>query len=323
MDNKVRFQKFYYQLPFLTGNFRQGCLFCFQSAKGDIWSEASPLPGWSLETFEDVQKWNANYSAPPSIQFALSAAILISTDWQDWAKPRAQISINALIDEPPMEWPRVAKQVVNEGCKALKFKIAQNIQKEVGVALAEVRRVVGDAIEIRLDSNRSLSLTEAIELGKKIKDNNIAYWEEPCQYFEDFEKFSNQVGIPYALDETLRELSPKELHRFPSSSAIILKPTLMGSLEKCWQFVQVAEELGKRSVVSGCYESGVGTWILAQIAARLPTPTSSGLDPYTRLKSDVFLQRLNFQAWVFDTTCPMPEVDVSRLDPGSCIEICE
>ena len=58
----------------------------------------------------------------------------------------------------------------------------------------------------------------------------IDFLEEPTGNPADFERLYANTGLPYALDETLRETI--DLTPFPHAAGIVIKPTLMGSFDR-------------------------------------------------------------------------------------------
>ncbi len=52
----------------------------------------------------------------------------------------------------------------------------------------------------------------------------------------------------------------------PNLTAIIIKPTLVGSLEKCVNLIQQAQKQGLVAVISSSLESSLGLTQLARIA---------------------------------------------------------
>ena len=76
-----------------------------------------------------------------------------------------------------------------------------------------------------------------------------------------------RTGVRVAFDEGLVDMAPGALSRHAYLSAIILKPTLLGGLERTAQFMRVAREMKITTVVSSCFESSIGIAALAQFAA--------------------------------------------------------
>ncbi|STS84089.1 O-succinylbenzoate-CoA synthase [Klebsiella pneumoniae] len=71
----------------------------------------------------------------------------------------------------------------------------------------------------------------------------IAFLEEPCKTREDSRAFSRETGIAIAWDESLREADFCFVAE-PGVRAVVIKPTLTGSLQKVQQQVAAAHALG-------------------------------------------------------------------------------
>ncbi|HBX3594158.1 TPA: o-succinylbenzoate synthase, partial [Klebsiella pneumoniae subsp. pneumoniae] len=105
----------------------------------------------------------------------------------------------------------------------------------------------------------------------------IAFLEEPCKTREDSRAFSRETGIAIAWDESLREADFRFVAE-PGVRAVVIKPTLTGSLQKVQQQVAAAHALGLSVVISSSIESSLGLTQLARIAAWLTPQTIPGLD---------------------------------------------
>ncbi|STW49434.1 O-succinylbenzoate-CoA synthase [Klebsiella pneumoniae] len=83
-----------------------------------------------------------------------------------------------------------------------------------------------------------------------------------------FSAFSRETGIAIAWDESLREADFRFVAE-PGVRAVVIKPTLTGSLQKVQQQVAAAHELGLSVVISSSIESSLGLTQLARVAAWL------------------------------------------------------
>ncbi len=84
--------------------------------------------------------------------------------------------------------------------------------------------------------------------------------------------------------------------------AVVIKPTLTGSLEKVREQVQAAHALGLTAVISSSIESSLGLTQLARIAAWLTPDTIPGLDTLD------LMQAQQVRRWP-GSTLPVVEVD--------------
>ncbi len=120
-----------------------------------------------------------------------------------------------------------------------------------------------------------------------IDDLHIAYVEEPLADPARLDDFIERTSLPVALDETTREVPPATLRGLPGVTAVVLKPTLLGGLQRTREWGRVARDAGAAPVLSGSYESGVGIQMLVALAASGPA-VPVGLSTYDRLAADVY-----------------------------------
>ncbi len=291
-----------YTLPLAGGRRRAGVLVRLSGNGGAVgWGDAAPLEGWSGETVDDVLA----LKDVPSLRAGREAAEAALAGFVDWPVRQSRVPINALLDGDEM--PRRAREAADAGCVCFKVKVA-------GMGGDQLRRVLDglcemEGVRFRLDPNRSWAFDEALEMSWALKGYPVEYLEEPLAEAERLPRFIEESPLPVALDETLREIEPEGLAGFRGAVALVLKPTLMGGFQRARQFARVGEEHGMVSVVSACFESGVGIYALGRFAASLAKTSAAGLDTYSRLGADVLLSRLRLDGFEFDPAVPMPPID--------------
>ena len=135
-------------------------------------------------------------------------------------------------------------------------------------------------LQLRLDANRAFSLKQAVKFAEKIAKplrSRIQFIEEPCQTPSLSRQFAEMTGIHIAWDESVRE--PHFLVKDePNLTAIVIKPTLTGSFEKCVSLIQQAHSQGISAVISSSIESSLGLTQLARIAKQYTPDMVAGLD---------------------------------------------
>jgi len=117
--------------------------------------------------------------------------------------------------------------------------------------------------------------------------------------------FAREPGIAIAWDESLRE-DDFEFVAEPGVSAVVIKPTLTGSLAKVREQVSAAHALGLTAVISSSIESSLGLTQLARIAAWLTPDTIPGLDTLNLMQAQLV------RTW---PDSALPCFDVSALEP--------
>uniref|UniRef100_A0A2P2MWF1 Mandelate racemase/muconate lactonizing enzyme C-terminal domain-containing protein n=1 Tax=Rhizophora mucronata TaxID=61149 RepID=A0A2P2MWF1_RHIMU len=236
---------------------------------------------------------------------------------QEMPERPSSVRICALVDSngTPAEVAYIATSLIEQGFTAIKFKVARwRDPVEDAAIIQEVRKMVGEQIAIRVDANRRWTYEEAIQFGTLVKGCDLQYIEEPVQDEVDIIKYSEETGLPVALDETIDILQENPLdmlakYTHPGIVALVIKPSVIGGFEKAALIAQWAQQQGKMAVVSAAFESSLGlsTYILfshflelqnvdlCNVMHRKVGPSiAHGLGTYRWLKQDVTCNPLKF-----------------------------
>ena len=250
------------------------------------WAEAAPLFGFSREDLGSVIEGLRDRSPErsPSLQFALESL----------KRPLSgcRVPVNALLLGSSSDVVTAARQLAMSACQAVKLKVGResNSDKDAEI-VRQVRAILRPNQKLRLDANRAWDFSAAQRFLDLVTGCDIEYIEEPLRDPSQLETLSVNTNVPYALDETLA--TPCDLNRFPSAAALIVKPTIIGGIDR----VKQLSKLGKPLVFSGAFESGVGIARIADLGARYAAETPLGLDTYTWLAEDVLTDRLALEQW--------------------------
>ena len=144
-------------------------------------------------------------------------------------------------------------------------------------------------IRLRLDANRSWTPLKARQFAKYVKPEHrpgIVFLEEPCKTPADSLAFAQETGINIAWDETVRD-EGFEVKAEPGVVAIVIKPTLVGSVQRCTELVRQAHEAGLTAVISSSMESSLGLNQLARFAAWQTPGVIPGLDTMQLFKAQL------------------------------------
>ncbi|ATW45576.1 o-succinylbenzoate synthase [Glaesserella parasuis] len=294
-------QLYRYSLPVETGIIlrnrrlkqRDGLIIHLQHADKEGWGEIAPLPEFSQETLAEaeiavrqwIEKWlnhqdDSLTSYPPSVAFGVSCAL---AELNETLSEEANFQTVPLCYGDPDELYAELNQM--QGEKIAKIKVGLYEANRDGLIADMFLEAIPD-LKLRLDANRSWTLEKALLFASKIapeRKKRIQFLEEPCKTPELSRQFAEQTGINIAWDETVREpdfLVKKE----PNLTAIVIKPTLVGSLEKCISLIEQAHQQGLIAVISSSIESSLGLTQLARFATQYTPNTLAGLDTLDLMK---------------------------------------
>ncbi|RAU37522.1 o-succinylbenzoate synthase [Enterobacter sp. RIT418] len=293
---------------------RDGCFVHLQVGEREGWGEVSPLPGFSLESLEDaqaaltawVQAWRSGESPSlpemPSVAFGISCALAeLNGTLPDAANYRAA----PLCTGDPDELFALLSAMPGE--KVAKIKVGLYEAVRDGMVANLLLEAIPD-LRLRLDANRAWTPLKAQQFAKYVNPayrSRIAFLEEPCKTRDDSRAFARETGIAIAWDESLRE-ADFEFVAEPGVSAVVIKPTLTGSLETVREQVAAAHALGLTAVISSSIESSLGLTQLARVAAWLTPDTVPGLDTLSLMQAQLV------RRWPEST---LPCLNVEALEP--------
>jgi O-succinylbenzoate synthase len=199
-----------------------------------------------------------------------------------------EIKLNGLILYGREDLFHQTKILTDSGYEIVKLKVGQgDIDSDVE-RVKKVRKAAGPQVKLRLDANQSWDLEEAILFSRSVGSEQIEYIEEPLKDPTQLSHFYGETGLPVALDESLLNLKTT-LAGWPEGvNALVLKPALLGGIEKIVQIIRMARKAGIYSVLSSLFESGIGLSVLAQLAAVYCSPDiSMGLDTWRWMEEDL------------------------------------
>ncbi|EEW7496044.1 o-succinylbenzoate synthase [Escherichia albertii] len=288
---------------------RDGLYVCLRDGEREGWGEISPLPGFSQESWEEAQSalltWVNGWLAGdcvlpemPSVAFGVSCAL---AELADALPQAANYRAAPLCNGDPDDL--ILKLADMPGEKVAKVKVGLYEAVRDGMVVNLLLEAIPD-LHLRLDANRAWTPLKGQQFAKYVNPDyrdRIAFLEEPCKTRDDSRAFARETGIAIAWDESLREpdftFAAEEGVR-----AVVIKPTLTGSLDKVCEQVQAAHALGLTAVISSSIESSLGLTQLARIAAWLTPDTIPGLDTLD------LMQAQQVRRWP-DSPLPLVEVD--------------
>lgn len=249
------------------------------------WGEIAPLPGFSTETLAEakaeslasltaIQHGEKAMPTLPSVQFGFDCA---QRNWPAnlptplppypllQGEPRALV---ATLDNIVADWGALPPA-------RLKLKVARYAMEE---ELALINRLASwlPTTKLILDANGGWTREEAQRFCRCLPLDHIDYLEEPCAAFADSIAVAEATGVSIALDETLSRGNAWNYH--PQLKALVIKPTLIGSLSACQALIQRAQACNLRIVISSSFESDLSLGLLARLASEWAPNEPPGLD---------------------------------------------
>ena len=248
--------------------------------KADIDKELQGLPEQISESdlLDLLESWvPGKAGALPSLRFAFHCAFLdyksgATGVWVDTAftQKNAGIPINGLVWMNSIEaMEEEANLKISHGFRCIKFKVGA-LDFDAECKLLERIRAKHSPfhLEIRLDANGAFSEDTALEQLKDLQRFGIHSIEQPIKAgLESMEKVCRESAIDVALDEELIGIDPKLgtalLHRL-KPRYIILKPTLLGGLDLCDQWIHSAAMTNCGWWSTSALEGNIGLFAIAQ-----------------------------------------------------------
>lgn len=299
-----------FKKPFITGkgkfHTRTGLLIHFSDSEHESLAETSPLPGFSLESTEDVKEvlissksridtflksdFNKEKllhflnSLPKiaSLQFALSfigVDLLIKRNKSTFGKlfgksPSTALKVNTVIGtQSPVSIYNDIKEGIDDGFDTFKLKAAWPVKHTVD-AIRQANKEFSNIV-FRLDANQSWPAEGIKSVISSLKGLPIEYIEEPARFRSraELSSFVKNSTIPIALDESLVEQSTLlyALEKLPGS-VLIIKPTLHGNLFEFYETITRYRSLVNDIVVTTTLESAVGRNMVLNIASLIGDP---------------------------------------------------
>lgn len=100
-------------------------------------------------------------------------------------------------NNPSKDFDEEAKLYVAQGFKAIKMKVGLGIKADYE-NVKRMREVIGEDIDLMVDSNHAYTFREAVLLAKKIEPFNISWFEEPIspEFYKQYSELRNKTTIP-------------------------------------------------------------------------------------------------------------------------------
>ncbi len=278
--------------------------------------EASPLKGLSIDDHPDFEKYVKRVCQSftekkfknrkeitslildkftkklPALRFGLETALLDLKNGgkrilfpNDFRLKNQPIPINGLIWMGAEEFmQRQIEQKLEDGFSCIKMKIgAIDFETELKLLQNIRAKFSADKITLRVDANGAFTPSEALNKLKKLAEFDLHSIEQPIQAGQllALKNLCKNTPLPIALDEELIGIETseemQELLEYIEPQFIILKPTLVGGLEKSRQWIELAESLNIGWWMTSALESNIGLNAISQFTAEFSPTLPQGL----------------------------------------------
>lgn len=270
------------------------------------YGEASPLPEFNSETFEEVEKELqkltkinefesgdslekifkniASLTSLPTVQYALEQIFVTTLLKKDknvlsGVVKEKDINVNAVIGINDFEssQERIQK-IVKQGYQTIKIKTGKDNFEELYEILSWVTGELEAKVKFRIDPNCSWSKKETLQRCKRLASLPIEYIEQPAQDKNELIKIAGEASIPIAADESARTLTEaKDLIDNSKLKFLVIKPMLFGGLENIIKLKKLVEKKDIKIIISSSLESNIGRRHLVLASALVDNNAVHGL----------------------------------------------
>jgi O-succinylbenzoate synthase len=307
MDVVIEWMIYSFQLPLISGNFRNGLILRLVDHLGrERWGEIAPLPGRSKETIEQAldqllkifAEGKMDKELLPSVQFGIECALAFPS-------PAVTAPLYTFLHGTSDEILQRAEAAYTKGYTVAKVKISSF---KVGSAI-DLLDALKNRFRLRVDCNRAFSFEEANVLFSHFDPNHFDYVEDPTFEISRLADFR----FPFALDETVSDCFSLPIQTYSHLYGFILKPTILGGKKGCAPFIQFAKKHQLKVVFSPAFESGLGLLQILSVAKHFDLLSDPlGLDTHRYLAHDLLFPSVNFDAPKIILNNP-PEINTCLL----------
>jgi len=337
---------------------RSGVLVRLTSDAGrEGWGEASPFPGFGLESVEDARRSLevgtkellgreidreaasdlAMDDACPSARGALESALLdlaarargetLRTLLSDASRPAVDvIECNALIAASGVDAvEREARAAQSGGFQTFKMKVgALGLDQDVA-RIRRLRDVVGPEVKIRLDANQAYTPETALAAIERFAVHEIEYLEQPlaADAIPALAALRATSPVRIAADESATtEATALRVIDAGAADVIVVKPSAIGGPLASMRIARLARRASLDVVVTSMLDGAVALGAALQVAAVLAGEgkmPACGLATSTLFDHDVAVLPPVVDGRVHLSLQPGIGLDVKRMALRTCL----
>ena len=272
--------------------YREGLLLYYPINQHYHIADVAPLPGFSTETIQEVQKEiTTNMPKSPSLKCGLEALKLMNQSHKknipldliiaqklnlttQKEKNNTPITYNGLVTLNTTQIESKIKQLYQKGIHTIKIKVGYTyFEKELPI-LKKLIEKFDKKITFRIDPNQQWTAKKIKTFCSLVPTENIEYIEDPVQTITELQNCSPYFN-KIAIDQLLPEININD-PLLQKIQFIVYKPTLMGGIKKLIQIKKNAPQ-NQKIIISHTFESAIGLYYLHYIAHHLNHNYAHGL----------------------------------------------
>lgn len=304
--------------------------------------ETTPLPGWSesldragralrsLKTvfsLDDLRGQLDHWNETPAARHGVSEALLDHGARRD-GRPlyRAlggpetvhRVPVNGVIgDHEPDETIQAIQNLRDEGFSTLKVKVGVRSVEADRERLEAVEQAVDSGVRLRLDANGSWCPDDVRRLLPVIQRLPLDYLEQPFPPENLTAHADLREELTVALDESVGAYSPDAILDHAAADAVVLKPMVLGGLDRSRSLALQYHENGITPVIGGTVDGAVARLGAVHLLASLPVRVPGGLATGRRLSHDLAENLSQTKEGLY----PVPQSPGIGLDPANLVTV--
>lgn len=159
---------------------------------------------------------------------------------------------------------------VDEGVRTIKLKVGADVSRDTEI-VREVRKLVGDDIEITVDANQGWpDARTAIRAIREMEESRILFVEQPVEGLRAMSVVAGAVDTDVMADESAwSSHDVVDIAEANAANLISIYTTKPGGLRRATKVAAVAEAFGFACNVNGSAETGIGNAANLHLAAAM------------------------------------------------------
>ncbi len=239
-----------------------------------------------INSIDDLKIYLENLSGFPAVSFCLGQ-ILFNLEKTNFESK--EVEINSLVGiDTNGNTLEYFKENYNSGFRSFKLKFGGKEFHEELKLLEQLRKTYDQSIKLRLDVNGKWDFNEAIKKLNVLDEYKIEYVEQPVERLTDLRRLISECDVKIAADESANNFQNTEKIIIDSPvEIIVLKPILIGEVNKIFDLIDLAKAHDKSIVISSTFESAIGLNMLIHLANYAGSKYAHGLGTFLHLHSEI------------------------------------